>query len=76
MAITAFYAFRQSAQIEFKIKKFFSLCQTTTYVFTGETHGSMYGKTDSGEKYKKISNTEAGAQIICVDLELSAKFTW
>ncbi|MBO7122648.1 MAG: hypothetical protein J6V90_05140 [Treponema sp.] len=76
MAITAFYAFRQSAQIEFKIKKFFSLCQTTTFVFTGETHGSMYGKADSGEKYKKISNTEAGDQIVYVDLELSAKFSW
>ncbi|MBR5096775.1 MAG: omptin family outer membrane protease [Treponema sp.] len=75
-AVSAFYAFRQSAQVEFKIKKFFSICQTTTFVFTGETHGSMYGKTDSEEKYKKIQNTEAGSQMVYVDLELSAKFTW
>lgn len=75
-AMSSFYAFRQSAQVEFKIKKFFSLCQTTTFLFTGETHGSMYGKTDSEEKYKKIQNTEAGSQMVYVDLGLSAKFSW
>ena len=74
--MSAFYAFRQSAQVEFKIKKFFSLCQTTTFVFTGETKGSMYGKTDGSEKYKKVSNTESGNQLFYVDLELSAKFSW
>ena len=76
VALSSFCAFRQSVKAEFKIKKFFSLCQTTTFMITGESHGSIYAKTSAEKKYKEISYTQAGSQTIYVDLELSAKFSW
>lgn len=76
IGFSSFRAFRQSVKAEFKIKKVFSLCQTTTFMFTGESHGTIYAKTIVDDSYKQISNTEAGSQMIYVDLQLSAKFSW
>lgn len=71
---SAFYAFRQTIKAEFKIKKFFSICQKTSFLVTGESEGDTYIK--DSDKYKKNTLSKSGAQLICVDLELSAKFTW
>ena len=72
---SAFYAFRQSVKAEFKIKKFFSICQKTCFTFTGESKGEMYIKQEGESKYKKAASN-SGSQLFCVDLELSAKFSW
>ena len=76
IGLSSFRAFRQSVKAEFKIKKVFSLCQTTTFMFTGESHGTIYAKTIVDDSYKQISNTEAGSQTIYVDLQLSSNFSW
>lgn len=73
---SAFYAFRQTFKAEFKIKKFFSVCQKTSVLFTGKSEGESYIKAGDSGDYKKSSDSKSGAQTICVDLELSAKFTW
>ncbi|MBO4546031.1 MAG: hypothetical protein J5700_00485, partial [Treponema sp.] len=75
ISYSAFYAFRQTIKAEFKIKEFFSLCPKATFLLTAESAGPPYIKENNSTKYKKQSGG-SGAQIICVDLELSAKFTW
>ncbi|MBR5965776.1 MAG: omptin family outer membrane protease [Treponema sp.] len=73
---SAFYAFRQTFKAEFKIKDFFSLCQKTSVLFTGESEGETYIRTGDSGDYKKSSNSKSGSQLVCVDLELSVKFYW
>ncbi len=74
IAYSAFFAFRQTLKSEFKIKKFFSICQKTVFSMTGESKGAMYLKKGGESSYTKSG--KAGGQLMYVDLELSLKFSW
>ncbi len=74
IAYSAFFAFRQTLKSEFKIKKFFSICQKTVFLITGESKGTEYSKMKGDSSYKNVG--QAGGQLMYVDLELSLKFSW
>ena len=74
IAYSAFHAFRQTLKSEFKIKKFFSICQKTVFLITGESKGTEYSKMKGDSSYKNVG--QAGGQLMYVDLELSLKFSW
>ena len=76
LAFSSFFAFRQTVKSEIKIQNNFSICQTCVFMFTGESEGAMYYKESSEESYRKLANNTGGGQLICLDLELSAKILW
>ena len=75
-ALSLCYAFRQTVKAEFKIKENLSICQTCVFVMSGESEGAMYYKKSTEEDYTRLLNNTGGGQIIYLDLELSAKFSW
>lgn len=70
------FAFRQTIKAELKVKKNLFICQKTVFLFTGQSEGKSYAKLKKDDAYKQNVNSKAGGQMICVDLELSLKFSW
>lgn len=76
ISCSAFYAFRQTVKAEFKIKKWLSICQKSSFVFSGPSEGEMQYKKSEDSSYSKVANNSGGGALIALDLELSVKFSW
>lgn len=74
IAYSNFLAFRQTVKAEFRIADNCWICQRFALIFTGQSEGSMYVKDQYDSDYNLLSNNAGGAQMSCVDIEISFKF--
>lgn len=73
IALSAFFAFRQTVRTEFKCADNCSLCQNLVFIWTGESEGAMFYKNAGEDSYRRLLNNTGGGQMICLDIEFSIK---
>ena len=77
-SLSSCFAFRQTIKTQIFVNQNLSFCQACSFIFTGESEGSMYIKNSNESSYSKVNKNSGGGgnQFICLDLELSAKIAW
>lgn len=73
MSLSAFFAVRQSARVQFNLSNNFSLALNFCGMLTGESTGVTYEKKTNETLYKKFDDS-SGAYSLFFDIGISAKF--